>query len=65
MSSLATGILDDIPQVFEISNNQQKLVLDKVRIILEEVHVLGQSTQQQSFSSKWHTSQHPALVMCC
>lgn len=53
---LPTGILDDVPCVYEISNDRQKLVLDKLMVSLEEARALEQSTQQQSSSDKWLTA---------
>ena len=53
---LPLGMLDNTPCVYEISNDQQKLVLDKLKITLEEAHILEQSTKQQSSSAKWQTS---------
>ena len=38
-------MLDDVPSVFEISNDQQKLVLNKLRLTLQEAHTLEQSTR--------------------
>ena len=49
-------MLDDVPCVFEISDDQQKLVLDKLRVTLEEAHSLEQSTQQQSSSTRWQAA---------
>ena len=41
-------MLENKACVYEINNNEQKLVLDKLRIMLEEAHALEQSTKQQS-----------------
>ena len=49
-------MLDNTPCVYEISNDQQKPVLDKLKITLEEAHSLEQSTKQQSSSVKWQIS---------
>ena len=53
---LPLDVLDITPCVYEISNDQEKLVLDKLKVTLEEVHTLEQSTKQQSTSSKWQAS---------
>ena len=53
---LPLDMLDNTPYVYEISNDQQKLVLDKLKITLEEAHILEQSTKQQSSSAKCQTS---------
>jgi len=56
LPSIPTGMLDDVPSVYEISNDQHKLVLDKLRVTLEEAHILEQSTRQQSTSANWKTA---------
>ena len=53
---LPLDVLDNTPCVYEISNDQEKIVLDKLKVTLEEVHALEQSTKQQSTSSKWQAS---------
>ena len=40
-------------------------MLDKLKITLEEVHVLEQSTKQQSSSSKWQASREERVTTSC
>ena len=56
LPSLPIGMLDDAPCVFEIGNDKQKLALEKLRVTLEETHILEQGTQQQSSSVKWQAA---------
>ena len=56
LPSLPLGLLENTACVYEISDDQQKQVLDKLRVTLEEAHALEQSTKQQSSSTKWQTS---------
>jgi len=49
-------MLDSAPCVYEISNDQQKLVLDKLKVTSEEAHILEQNIKQQSSSAKWQAS---------
>ena len=62
LPSLPTGMLDDVPCVFEISDDQQKLVLDKLRVTLEEAHSLEQSTRQQSSSTRWQAARRGGVT---
>ena len=41
-------MLENKACVYEINYNEQMLVLDKLRITLEEAYALEQSTKQQS-----------------
>ena len=56
LPSLPLGILDNVPCVYNIRNDHQKLALDKLRISLEEAYELEQSTKQQSSSAQWQAS---------
>ena len=56
LPSLPLGVLENTSCVYEISDDQQKQVLDKLRVTLEEAHALEHSTKQQSSSTKWQTS---------
>jgi len=53
LPSLPLGILDNVPCVYDIRNDQQKLALDKLRISLDEAQELEQNTKQQSSSAQW------------
>ena len=65
LPSLPLGMLDNTPCVYEISNDQQKLVLDKLKVTLEEAHILEQSTKQQSSSAKWQASRVGRVTASC
>jgi len=45
---LPLQLLDNTPCVYEIANNQQKTVLDKLVMDLDKAHELEQATCQQS-----------------
>ena len=53
---LPLQLLDNTPCVYEIANNQQKTVLDKLVMDLDKAHELEQATCQQSSCIKWHES---------
>ena len=53
---LPLGLMENIPCVYEIADDQQRAVLDKVNINLDQAHVLEQVTCQQSACTKWHES---------
>ena len=46
----------NVPCVYEISGDQQRLALDKLSITMEEAHALEQSIKQQSSSAKWQAA---------
>ena len=57
LPSLPLGLLENTACVYEISDDQQKQVLDKLRVTLEHARALEHSTsKQQSSSTKWQTS---------
>ena len=65
LPSLPLGMLENTTCVYEINYNEQKLVLDKSRVMLEEVHTLEQSTKQQSSSAKWQASRVGRVTTSC
>ena len=50
------GLLDNTPCVYKIADDHQKTVLDKLVMILDQAHVLEQTTCQQLSCTKWHES---------
>ena len=65
LPSLPIGILDSIPCVYSIKNDQQALTLDKLRMSLKAAHDLEQSTKQQSSSTQWKVSRIGKVTASC
>lgn len=56
LPSFSLGMLENTGCVYEMSSNEQMLVLHKLKVTLEACCALEQSTKQQSSSAKWQAS---------
>jgi len=54
--ALPIGVLENMPCVFPIEDEQQHTQLSKITLTLDEAHSLELNTCQQSLSTSWHQS---------